>query len=296
MDFRARQQQADSGDGPPGAVAAFPYDRMTVERFRAAFPRARWRDDLRAWFVPGTQAERRLARWAGREWSGVLAFADARGRDAFAFGPIESAYLEVGDDLMVRTPYSRDVVAVLRTVPWASWDPGAKAWRVPFRAWEEPRVRWPLWKRRPAGPSPRRGGRANWPGRRTPAMPSAVPRLPNAAGNTIPCCRMRCHARPRSGDPAGMRGVRGSDRRARGPGRRGALLCRCDRHGRLGVGRMAPARPCRAGAGLARAAAAGRWRVGTRLVAAGHRRAAGGAPPGGIQERARATRLACSPV
>ena len=34
--FRATQREA--GDGPPGATAAFPYDRMTVERFREAFP------------------------------------------------------------------------------------------------------------------------------------------------------------------------------------------------------------------------------------------------------------------
>jgi hypothetical protein len=35
--------------------------------------------------------------------SGVLAYADDRGRDGFAFQPIESRYLEVADDL--RTPY-----------------------------------------------------------------------------------------------------------------------------------------------------------------------------------------------
>lgn len=140
-EFSATQRGA--GDGPPGAVAAFPYDRLTVERFREAFPAARWRDDLRAWFVPGTQAERRLARWAGREWSGVLAFADARGRDAFAFDPITSPYLEAADDVLVRTPWSRAVIEELRAVPWAVWDPDAKAWRVPFRSWEELRRRWP---------------------------------------------------------------------------------------------------------------------------------------------------------
>jgi hypothetical protein len=48
------------GDGPPSAMAAFPDDRPTIERFRAAFPRARWRDDLKAWFVAGTRVERRL--------------------------------------------------------------------------------------------------------------------------------------------------------------------------------------------------------------------------------------------
>ncbi len=93
VEFSATQR--DAGDGAPGATAAFPYDRMTVERIREAFPRARWRDDLGAWFVPGTRAERRLNAWMGREWPGVLAHADQRGRDAFAFEPIASPYLVV---------------------------------------------------------------------------------------------------------------------------------------------------------------------------------------------------------
>jgi hypothetical protein len=88
VEFSATQREA--GDGAPGATAAFPYDRMSVERFREAFPRARWRDDL-----------------------------------------------------MVRTPYSRTVIAELRAVPWARWDPVSKAWRVPFRSFEELRRRWP---------------------------------------------------------------------------------------------------------------------------------------------------------
>jgi hypothetical protein len=131
-------------EGKTGATAAFPYDRMTVERFRSAFPGARWRDDLRAWFVPGTKAEQRLNRWLGREMSGVLAYADDRGRDAFAFQPVESRYLEVADDLRIRTPYSKTVVEDLRGVPWAWWDSDLKAWRVPFRSWEELQRRWPV--------------------------------------------------------------------------------------------------------------------------------------------------------
>ncbi len=130
-------------EGRSGATAAFPYDRLTVERFRSAFPGARWRDDLRAWFVPGTTAERRLNRWLGREMSGVLAYADDRGRDAYAFQPIESRYLEAADELRIRTPYSKTVVAELRAVPWAWWDGELKAWRVPFRSWEELQRRWP---------------------------------------------------------------------------------------------------------------------------------------------------------
>lgn len=132
VQFRAAQQ--DAGDGAPGATAAFPYDRMTVERFRVAFPRARWRDHLGARFVPGSTAERRLRAWSSREWSGVLAYADDRGRDAFTFEPIMSSYLEIADDLVVRTPYSRAVISELRMVPWARWDPASKAWHVPFRS------------------------------------------------------------------------------------------------------------------------------------------------------------------
>jgi hypothetical protein len=134
-------QEPESGKA--GATATFPYDRMTVERFREAFPRARWRDDLKAWFVPGTTAGRRLNQWLGRELGGTMSYADERGRDAFEFDPIESAYLEAAEDFRIRTPYSRSVVAELRQVPWAWWDPDLKAWRVPYRSTDELRRRWP---------------------------------------------------------------------------------------------------------------------------------------------------------
>ncbi len=139
---------ADAGDRPapvdrPGAPAAFPYDRMTVERFRKAFPRARWRDDLKAWFVPGTTAERRIDRWLGRELGGSSTYEDERGRDAFAFDPIESPYLTAGADLRIVTPYSRTIVSELREVPWAWWDPDGKAWRVPYRSLQQLRMHWP---------------------------------------------------------------------------------------------------------------------------------------------------------
>ena len=81
-----------------GATASFPFDRMTVERFREAFPRARWRDDRKAWFVPGARARQRLDHWLSRELPSVLRHADERGRDAFAFEPIESPYLTASED------------------------------------------------------------------------------------------------------------------------------------------------------------------------------------------------------
>jgi hypothetical protein len=186
--FSAAQREASGVN--PGATAAFPYDRMTVERFRAAFPRARWRDDLCAWFVPGISAERRLNAWSSREWSGVLAHADERGRDAFTFDPVTSPYLEVADDLVVRTPYSRDVVAELRQVPWARWDPASKAWRVPFRSFEELRRRW-LDSRRPrAGPSPRSDGNARTAAGRPLGMRIGGPRPPNVGAIGTPCTKM----------------------------------------------------------------------------------------------------------
>ena len=142
--FRTAACGDDTLDGKvAGATAAFPFDRLTVERFRAAFPQARWREDLGAWFVPGTTAMRRLATWQSREWSTVLAYADQRGRDAYAFDRLESPYLEPGDDLVIRTPYSRTVIDELRAVPWSHWDSAARVWRVPYRSWEELRRRWP---------------------------------------------------------------------------------------------------------------------------------------------------------
>ncbi|HEX4505754.1 MAG TPA: hypothetical protein VH722_08475 [Alphaproteobacteria bacterium] len=134
--------RAHTGEKGAGATAAFPFDRATIDRFRKAFPRARWRDDLHAWFVPGTTAERRLNRWLGRELGAVSLYDDERGRDAFAFDPIESPYLTAGDELEVRTPYSRTVLALLRDIPWARWEPEQKCWHVPFRSVDEVRRRW----------------------------------------------------------------------------------------------------------------------------------------------------------
>lgn len=134
----------DPADGArPGAYASFPYDRETVRRFRAAFPRARWREEGR-WFVPGVRAARRLEQWMAGELETLDRHADAKGRDDFAFDPIESDYLEAGDELRVRTPWSRTVVAELRAVPWARWDPLARTWCVPYRSTAELRRRWPV--------------------------------------------------------------------------------------------------------------------------------------------------------
>lgn len=128
----------------PGAFAAFPYDRDLVRRFREAFPRARWRADEECWFVPGTTAVRRLDLWMSQELETLDRHADDKGRDAFAFEGLDSPYLIVGEDLAVRTPYSRTVVETMRRIPWARWDPRAKVWRVPFRSYEHLLAQWPV--------------------------------------------------------------------------------------------------------------------------------------------------------
>ena len=131
-------------DTPSGAIATIGQDRMTVSRFREEFPRARWSDEAKAWVVPGKTAHRRIARWQALEQSKADVHADAKGRDAFQFEGIESPYLDIGLELIVRTPYSRTVVDELHQVPFARWDGDQKVWRVPFRSYEELKRRWPV--------------------------------------------------------------------------------------------------------------------------------------------------------
>ncbi|ESY73879.1 hypothetical protein NKH57_29700 [Mesorhizobium sp. M1050] len=126
-----------------GAEVGFAYDRMAVERFQQAFPRARWSDERKSWFVPGKTAARRIDRWLEQEAALRAPHDESKGRDAFAFDPISSRYLEIADDLRIRTPYSKTVVKELHAVPWASWDDELRAWRVPFRSYETLRRRWP---------------------------------------------------------------------------------------------------------------------------------------------------------
>ncbi|AFL49722.1 hypothetical protein ABIE78_004506 [Sinorhizobium fredii] len=133
-----RRKEAQQGE-----FAAFAYDRSAVERFRQAFPRARWDDERKSWFVPGKMAARRIERWLAREAERNDVYGDVKGRDAYDFEPIDSRYLEVGDDLRVRTPYSKSVIEAMREIPWAHWDEDLRVWRVPFRSYEELLRRWP---------------------------------------------------------------------------------------------------------------------------------------------------------
>jgi hypothetical protein len=128
----------DVEDGGEYAAVSFPFDRMTVQRFREAFPRARWSDRRRAWIVPGKTAHRRIDRWLAKEESRVDPYADAKGRDAFAFEPILSIYLSVDrEGFRIKTPYSRKLVEEIRQVPFARWDGDHKVWRVPFASYDD---------------------------------------------------------------------------------------------------------------------------------------------------------------
>lgn len=62
----------------PGAQAQVEFDRMTVERFRETFPKARWDDVAKAWWVPGKTADRRIARWRALEQTKADIYADAK--------------------------------------------------------------------------------------------------------------------------------------------------------------------------------------------------------------------------
>jgi hypothetical protein len=128
---------------PPFETVSFPFDRMTVARFRETFPRARWDDALQAWTVPGSTARRRIDRWLAKETDRRMPFDEEKGRDAYEFEPIFSPYLEVFDrGFRIRTPYSRTVVDELRQVPFARWNGDEKAWEVPFASYDDLQHRW----------------------------------------------------------------------------------------------------------------------------------------------------------
>jgi len=144
MSIRKDQAISDGGDRErDGALARFPFDRMAAQRFRQTFPRARWSDKLQAWTVPGKTARRRINRWLAQEAARTDTFANERGRDAYAFEPILSPYLEVEDvGFRIRTPYSRTVVEELRHIPFARWDSDQRVWRVPFASYDDLQHRW----------------------------------------------------------------------------------------------------------------------------------------------------------
>lgn len=122
---------------------SFPFERMTVARFRETFPKARWSDRLQAWTVPGSTARRRIDRWLASEADRKTPFEAEKGRDAFEFEPILSPYLVVHDrGLRVRTHYFRTVVDELRQVPFARWNGDDNVWEVPYSSYDELQQRW----------------------------------------------------------------------------------------------------------------------------------------------------------
>ncbi|THV12815.1 hypothetical protein E9677_16680 [Rhizobium rhizophilum] len=128
-----------------GATAELPHDRMTIARFRHAFPRARWSEHKGAWYVPGRTAKTRIGRFLARLDAEADSFADERGRDAFAFDPIKSRYLEVGSSaFLIRTPYSKTLVSKIREIEGVRWDADRRLWAVPYRSYEDLRQRWPM--------------------------------------------------------------------------------------------------------------------------------------------------------
>ena len=134
---------SQTDDQPSSETVSFPFDRMTVARFRETFPSARWSDCLQAWTVPGKTARKRIDRWLASEADRKVPYSEERGRDAYQFEPILSPYLEVGDrGLRVRTPYSRTVVDELRQVPYARWNGDDKVWEIPYASYDELQHRW----------------------------------------------------------------------------------------------------------------------------------------------------------
>jgi hypothetical protein len=140
--------EASDTEASIGATLDLPHDRSTLERFRQDFPRARWSESRNAWFVPGKTAETRIARWLAEVHSASDRFADEKGRDAFAFDPIKSPYLQAEpDELLIRTPYSNSLVFEIREIPGARWDAARRVWAVPYRSYGDLRSRWPVMRK-----------------------------------------------------------------------------------------------------------------------------------------------------
>jgi hypothetical protein len=119
------------------------FDRMTIARFRQAFPNARWSEALQVWTVPGKTARRRIDRWLTLEDMRRSPFEEERGRDGYEFEPIYSPYLQVYDrGFKIKTPFSRTVVDELRQIPFARWNGDDKVWEIPFASYDDLKIRW----------------------------------------------------------------------------------------------------------------------------------------------------------
>lgn len=89
----------------------------------------------------GREAHRPLA---GELEAEADRYADEKGRDAFAFEPIERRYLEAAPATFeIRTSFSRTVVDEVREIPHARRDADRRLWTVPYSSFEKLRQRWP---------------------------------------------------------------------------------------------------------------------------------------------------------
>ncbi|WP_245512917.1 hypothetical protein [Rhizobium sp. BK376] len=128
---------------PSQETVSFPFDRMTVSRFRQTFPNARWNDTLLAWTVPGKTARKRIDRWLASEADRRAPYEEERGRDAYEFEPILSPYLQVYDrGFRIRTPFSRTVVDEIRQIPFSRWNGEERVWEIPFASYDDLQHRW----------------------------------------------------------------------------------------------------------------------------------------------------------
>jgi len=229
-----------SAEEKPGANRCLPVRPDDGRALRSAFARTLARRSP-AWLCRGSRGAA-LEPLARSELVGVLAYADARGRDAFAFEPIDSPTSR-WRGLWVRTPYSRTVVAELQAVPGqVGRRREGVAGAVQVR--EGAQGTWPRSKRRPAETSPRRGekdepnerlrqstGRALGAPRKDVDNATRFPPTPAATGHH------RDDGAPRRGR------LRGSRRRA-GPTRASwaATSRRRNRRWLAGLGKLAQAR------------------------------------------------------
>ena len=118
-----------------GASIHFPKDSELLAKFKATFPKARWRKQNLTWHVPGVRARTRLERWAVEHIPADRPFEADRLRDELkTFAPLKSrlASYTGGTVVVVRTPYDQRIVTILRAIPGATWNATTKAWFIPL--------------------------------------------------------------------------------------------------------------------------------------------------------------------
>jgi hypothetical protein len=123
----------DDEEGP-GAIVSFPFDAAVAERFREAFPRARWSDQLGAW-------QRREEAKSAPEYEETKAAAAERRRRRY---PVPASELPPPDRVLmshegplVFLEVTGEVVpaeTAARHYPWSSGQPGDLVWAL----WRRP--------------------------------------------------------------------------------------------------------------------------------------------------------------